>query len=1026
MKKSVTQFDLSAAFKALDEMEYPKVEGGILPNRIDLRESFGNRKLRTDVLIEDYYDVNDTNDLEAAADEREAEIAKAKLARIEKIVDLDADSEDDLLTSYEGKVIIQCPQCMTLFYKDEKDLEVDENSPDVVNINETCQHCGNTSGYMVIGKVAPVDEAELDNFDTEDFEEEPAEGTEEVEETEGTEEDENIDDLDVLDLDFEEEPEETKEEETNESLNKAEIQKEVDKKHCSENDSENLTLNEDVNLKDTDQLYSVIFDNEAVFTGTDEECKKYIEDHKNDTVVKAKGKMFMVNHAIVPVKEDLKEDKGEAAAQDELQAEHEAPIEEAKKVCEKCGKEICECGKQELKESEIDDIINSVIDSWGLNEALDDDTILINYDEIKKACLDAKKAGKNCPYAGGKYKLFGIDKLYNTIITKEAEAGASPEKVKTIRDELLANNDDVIGVYVSRVFKNKEDNKTYEVALDKYEKFKPEYELVDDVEDEEEENWQAKKYTVEPLIKPAEEIATKILNRKGIAESLEEGINKDFLTTSKMGFKVKNLYQNDKGRLYVVVYRPKSDDYALGAGYDLTTGYWAQGYYDFLNPEDAVDYLFDKYSNENLKKVDPATFLVKETAEVEESLNKADVQKDVDKKHCAENDSENLTLNEAAEEEVVEDEVAEEPVEETEEVAEDETEVEETEEKEELPEVDFTTSEVKEVAEEVANAVAEPVEDEEAAEKQAEEIKEIVDEKVADAVEEKVETEEPVADEKQPAEETVEEVPAEEIVDETEVIEEPVEEAAELDEALKIIADISDYTPWSGAVDTFNKIKDAGKLDQLEEYLEECYPEGLQMVQLNDILWFDSEDILSYLGLAEDEEEDEDFDESLKEADNTSDEVSDAEFDKLVDSKEFDDMLNDPNALAECNINEVFENVDEADEKAFEECITEALCKTYENVKNFTLDECVLKDNKFIVEGTINFNSGKTRKTQYVFESAARAESKAILEGYNKALSEDGNFRINCVLKESCLVPQSMSYKYTIGEHLVEGLATRK
>ena len=198
------------------------------------------------------------------------------------------------------------------------------------------------------------------------------------------------------------------------------------------------------------------------------------------------------------------------------------------------------------------------------------------------------------------------------------------------------------------------------------------------------------------------------------------------------------------------------------------------------------------------------------------------------------------------------------------------------------------------------------------------------------------------------------------------------------------------------------------------------------MVQLNDMLWFDGEDILSYLGLDEEDEEDDEYDESLNEADNTFDEVSDAEFDKLVDSKEFDDMLNDPNALAECNINEVFENVDEADEKAFEECITEALCKTYENVKSFTLDECVLKDNKFIVEGTINFNSGKTRKTQYVFESAARAESKAILEGYNKALSEDGNFRINCVLKESCLVPQSMSYKYTIGEHLVEGLATRK
>ena len=58
-----------------------------------------------------------------AQEEREAEVAKAKLARIEKIVDLDADSEEDLLPSYVGKVIIQCPQCMTLFYKNQEDIE---------------------------------------------------------------------------------------------------------------------------------------------------------------------------------------------------------------------------------------------------------------------------------------------------------------------------------------------------------------------------------------------------------------------------------------------------------------------------------------------------------------------------------------------------------------------------------------------------------------------------------------------------------------------------------------------------------------------------------------------------------------------------------------------------------------------------------------------------------------------------------------------------------------------------------------
>ena len=157
-KESVNKFDLEAAFKALEEIEIPVVKG-IKPNRENLQEKF-TKKSTTEALVEDYFDVNDQGDLEAAQEEREAEIAKAKLARIEKIVDLDAESEEDLLPSYVGKFIIQCPQCMTLFYKNQEDIEKSEENPEVVNINEVCQHCGNTSGYTLIGKVDNVGEEE--------------------------------------------------------------------------------------------------------------------------------------------------------------------------------------------------------------------------------------------------------------------------------------------------------------------------------------------------------------------------------------------------------------------------------------------------------------------------------------------------------------------------------------------------------------------------------------------------------------------------------------------------------------------------------------------------------------------------------------------------------------------------------------------------------------------------------------------------------------------------------------------------
>ena len=168
-KESVNKFDLEAAFKALEEIEIPVVKG-IKPNRENLQEKF-TKKSTTEVLVEDYFDVNDQSDLEAAQEEREAEIAKAKLARIEKIVDLDAESEEDLLPSYVGKFIIQCPQCMTLFYKNQEDIEKSEENPEVVNINEVCQHCGNTSGYTLIGKVDNVGEEEAENYDVEDFDE---------------------------------------------------------------------------------------------------------------------------------------------------------------------------------------------------------------------------------------------------------------------------------------------------------------------------------------------------------------------------------------------------------------------------------------------------------------------------------------------------------------------------------------------------------------------------------------------------------------------------------------------------------------------------------------------------------------------------------------------------------------------------------------------------------------------------------------------------------------------------------------
>ena len=238
-KESVKKFDLEAAFKALDEIEIPQAKG-IKANRVDLKERF-RHKSATEILVEDYYDVSSAEDLKDAKEERDGEVAKAKLARIEKIVDLNAESPEELLPSYVGKVIMQCPQCMTLFYKNPEDIEPSEENPEIVNLNEPCQHCGNTSGYTLIGKVGAVTEDEADKYEEAptkenenelnlDFgkgtEEVDAEGTgegaeemsdEETKETKEESSDETSSDKDLdLNLDEipEEEPEEKKKEES--------------------------------------------------------------------------------------------------------------------------------------------------------------------------------------------------------------------------------------------------------------------------------------------------------------------------------------------------------------------------------------------------------------------------------------------------------------------------------------------------------------------------------------------------------------------------------------------------------------------------------------------------------------------------------------------------------------------------------------------------------------------------------------------------------------------------------------------
>ena len=66
--------------------------------------------------------------------------------------------------------------------------------------------------------------------------------------------------------------------------------------------------------------------------------------------------------------------------------------------------------------------------------------------------------------------------------------------------------------------------------------------------------------------------------------------------------------------------------------------------------------------------------------------------------------------------------------------------------------------------------------------------------------------------------------------------------------------DLNSFQAWSGAVDTLNRIQREGKCEELENILEDLYPDGMTETELNDLLWFDSESVYEWLGIRSEEQ----------------------------------------------------------------------------------------------------------------------------------------------------------------------------
>jgi hypothetical protein len=154
--------------------------------------------------------------------------------------------------------------------------------------------------------------------------------------------------------------------------------------------------------------------------------------------------------------------------------------------------------------------------------------------------------------------------------------------------------------------------------------------------------------------------------------------------------------------------------------------------------------------------------------------------------------------------------------------------------------------------------------------------------------------------------------------------------------------------------------------------------------------------------------------------------ISDAEIDKIraqYEGLEEDIAPGVETEIAINNIVDTWESVEDFDDETFNKLTEGYLTEVYSNVKSFKTTNCDLRDGKLIVEGTITFNSGKTKSTTFTYETNKVIDRTLVLEGLNADFASEKAFTLNCKIDtENRLIVESLNYKYTINNTLVEGL----
>lgn len=128
---------------------------------------------KLDFLTEEEFSLQDT----AGLDDMD-QLLKTPASNIANVIDPEAETEDELEDTYIGKVILHCPVCNSMIYKDLEDI-VKDDVEELVNIGEECPYCYTSDGFKVIGVVSPFEETSEEE-EQEDEEQDPAEEEKEL------------------------------------------------------------------------------------------------------------------------------------------------------------------------------------------------------------------------------------------------------------------------------------------------------------------------------------------------------------------------------------------------------------------------------------------------------------------------------------------------------------------------------------------------------------------------------------------------------------------------------------------------------------------------------------------------------------------------------------------------------------------------------------------------------------------------------------------------------------------------------